>query len=129
MVSWVPTEYISEFFLISILELSQWRPDLADMCVGSLSVLIELLCLQKPLPYPNTLMGGVNTLLEQHLNLIKQQDEIYLNKLTEFLRTYTQKYWSQISKEAHHPANVFLKTLYSATIIRKYIEIEIQHVY
>lgn len=118
MVSWVPIEYISEYFLISILELSRWRPNLVDISVGSISVLIELLCLQKPLPYPNTLMGGINTLLEQHLNSIKQQDEMYINKLTEFLRTYIQKYWSQMSKETHL-TNAFLKTLYGATIISK----------
>lgn len=118
MIPWVPSECISEYFLISILELSYWRQNLADISVGSISVLIELMCLQRPLPYPNTLMGGVNTLLEQHLNTIKQQDELYINKLTEFLRTYIQKYWIQMSKETHL-SNAFLKTLFAATIISK----------
>lgn len=118
MIPWVPSECISEYFLISILELSYWRQNLADISVGSISVLIELMCLQKPLPYPNTLMGGVNSLLEQHLNTIKQQDELYINKLTEFLRTYIQKYWIQMSKETHL-SNAFLKTLFAATIISK----------
>lgn len=118
MVSWVPVHYISEYFFFSILELSHWRQHPPEIAVASMSVLIEILCLQKSLPYLNTLIVGINTLLEQHLHFLKQQDELYVNKFTELLRMYTRKCWIQISKEIHF-TNAFLKTLYCTTVISK----------
>ncbi|XP_030377942.1 exportin-6-A isoform X2 [Scaptodrosophila lebanonensis] len=114
LVSWIRTDLISEYFLMSILDLSQWRPAHEPISLGALSVLNELLYLQKPLPYAGTLMTGVSGLLEQH-NTTKQQSEMYSDKFRELLRLYTTKYAGKLLLEPELLES-FLKSLYDCTI-------------
>lgn len=100
---------------MSILDLSQWRQgDKEPISLAALSVLNELLYLQKPLPYAGTLMNGVSGLLEQH-NSTKQQSEMYSDKFRELLRLYSTKY---AGKLLHEPELLesFLDQLYRCTI-------------
>ncbi|XP_033237733.1 exportin-6-A isoform X1 [Drosophila pseudoobscura] len=113
LVSWIRTELISEYFLMSILDLSQWRPANEPISLAALSVLNELLYLQKPLPYAGTLMGGVSSLLEQH-NVNKQQSEMYSDKFRELLRLYTTKYAGKLMQEPE-VLETFLNQLYGCT--------------
>lgn len=114
LVSWTRTELISEYFLMSILDISQWRSAHQDLSLAGLSVLNELLYLQKSLPCSATLMNGVNVLLEQH-NTSKQQSEMYIDKFRELLRLYAVKYWQKMLQESS-VLEVFLKALYTCTI-------------
>ncbi|XP_075158622.1 exportin ellipsoid body open isoform X2 [Haematobia irritans] len=114
LVSWTRTELISEYFLMSILDMSQWRSAHQDLSLAGLSVLNELLYLQKSLPCSVTLMNGVNVLLEQH-NTSKQQSEMYIDKFRELLRLYAVKYWQKMLQESS-VLEVFLKSLYTCTI-------------
>ncbi|XP_023035186.1 exportin-6 isoform X1 [Drosophila willistoni] len=113
LVSWIRTELISEYFLMSILDLSQWRPGHEPISLASLSVLNEMLYLQKPLPYAGTLMSGVSSLLEQH-NGNKQQSEMYSDKFRELLRLYTTKYAAKLMQEPEL-LETFLNLLYGCT--------------
>ncbi|ALC48627.1 Exp6 [Drosophila busckii] len=113
LVSWIRTDLISEYFLMSILDLSQWRQDRELISLAALSVLNELLYLQKPLPYTGTLMSGVSGLLELH-NRTKQQSEMYTDKLRELLRLYSGKYAGKLYQqpELFEP---FIDLLYACT--------------
>ncbi|XP_020806625.1 exportin-6-A [Drosophila serrata] len=113
LVSWIRTELISEYFLMSILDLSQWRPAHEPISLAALSVLNELLYLQKPLPYAGTLMGGVSSLLEQHNNN-RRQSEMYSDKFRELLRLYTTKYAGKLMQEPEL-LETFLNLLYGCT--------------
>ncbi|KAH8420274.1 hypothetical protein KR009_008382, partial [Drosophila setifemur] len=113
LVSWIRTELISEYFLMSILDLSQWRPAHEPISLAALSVLNELLYLQKPLPYAGTLMGGVSSLLEQH-NSNRRQSEMYSDKFRELLRLYTTKYAGKLMQEPD-VLETFLNLLYGCT--------------
>lgn len=113
LVSWIRTELISEYFLMSILDLSQWRPAHEPISLAALSVLNELLYLQKPLPFPGPLMGGVTSLLEQHNNN-RRQSEMYSDKFRELLRLYTTKYAAKLMQEPDL-LETFLNLLYSCT--------------
>lgn len=114
LVSWIRTELISEYFLMSILDLSQWRQHKEPISLAALSVLNELLYLQKPLPYAGTLMNGVSGLLEQHNNT-KQQSEMYSDKFRELLRLYSTKYAGKLLQEPELLES-FLDQLYRCTI-------------
>ncbi|XP_018802628.1 PREDICTED: exportin-6 [Bactrocera latifrons] len=114
LVSWTRTELISEYFLMSILDLAQWRATQPDISLAALSVLNELLYLQKPLPHALTIMSGVNGLLEQH-NTTKHQSEMYADKFRELLRLYTDRYWSKMVQQ-NELLESFLKSLYCCTI-------------
>ncbi|KAH8234528.1 hypothetical protein KR038_008564, partial [Drosophila bunnanda] len=113
LVSWIRTELISEYFLMSILDLSQWRPANEPISLAALSVLNELLYLQKPLPYAGILMGGVSSLLEQHNNN-RRQSEMYSDKFRELLRLYTTKYAGKLMQEPEL-LETFLSLLYGCT--------------
>ncbi|KAH8266754.1 hypothetical protein KR026_005354, partial [Drosophila bipectinata] len=113
LVSWIRTELISEYFLMSILDLSQWRPNHEPISLAALSVLNELLYLQKPLPYAGTLMGGVSSLLEQH-NSNRRQSDMYGDKFRELLRLYSTKYAGKLMQEPD-VLETFLNLLYSCT--------------
>ncbi|XP_017048308.1 exportin-6-A [Drosophila ficusphila] len=113
LVSWIRTELISEYFLMSILDLSQWRPTHEPISLAALSVLNELLYLQKPLPFAGTLMGGVSSLLEQH-NSNRRQSEMYSDKFRELLRLYTTKYSGKLMQEPEL-LETFLNLLYGCT--------------
>ncbi|XP_039498961.1 exportin-6-A isoform X1 [Drosophila santomea] len=113
LVSWIRTELISEYFLMSILDLSQWRPAHEPISLAALSVLNELLYLQKPLPFAGPLMGGVTSLLEQHNNN-RRQSEMYSDKFRELLRLYTTKYAGKLMQEPDL-LETFLNLLYSCT--------------
>ncbi|XP_070075297.1 exportin-6 [Drosophila takahashii] len=113
LVSWIRTELISEYFLMSILDLSQWRPAHEPISLAALSVLNELLYLQKPLPFAGTLMGGVSSLLEQHNNN-RRQSEMYSDKFRELLRLYTTKYAGKLMQEPEL-LETFLNLLYGCT--------------
>ncbi|EDV45361.1 exportin-6-A [Drosophila erecta] len=113
LVSWIRTELISEYFLMSILDLSQWRPAHEPISLVALSVLNELLYLQKPLPFEGPLMGGVTSLLEQHNNN-RRQSEMYSDKFRELLRLYTKKYAGKLMQEPDL-LETFLNLLYSCT--------------
>ncbi|XP_016971893.1 exportin-6 isoform X1 [Drosophila rhopaloa] len=113
LVSWIRTELISEYFLMSILDLSQWRPAHEPISLAALSVLNELLYLQKPLPFAGTLMGGVSSLLEQH-NSNRRQSEMYSDKFRELLRLYTTKYAGKLMQEPEL-LETFLNLLYGCT--------------
>ncbi|XP_017067628.1 exportin-6 isoform X2 [Drosophila eugracilis] len=113
LVSWIRTELISEYFLMSILDLSQWRPTHELISLAALSVLNELLYLQKPLPFAGTLMGGVSSLLEQHNNN-RRQSEMYSDKFRELLRLYTTKYAGKLMQEPEL-LETFLNLLYGCT--------------
>ncbi|XP_037725213.1 exportin-6 [Drosophila subpulchrella] len=113
LVSWIRTELISEYFLMSILDLSQWRPAHEPISLAALSVLNELLYLQKPLPFAGTLMGGVSSLLEQHNNN-RRQSEMYCDKFRELLRLYTTKYSGKLMQEPEMLES-FLNLLYGCT--------------
>ncbi|KAH8289185.1 hypothetical protein KR054_001457, partial [Drosophila jambulina] len=117
LVSWIRTELISEYFLMSILDLSQWRPANEPISLAALSVLNELLYLQRPLPYAGTLMGGVSSLLEQHNNN-RRQSEMYSDKFRELLRLYTTKYAGKLMQEPEL-LETFLNLLYSCTTERE----------
>lgn len=99
---------------MSILDLSQWRQHKEPISLGALSVLNELLYLQKPLPYAGTLMNGVSGLLEQHNNT-KQQSEMYSDKFRELLRLYSTKYAGKLLQEPELLES-FLDQLYRCTI-------------
>lgn len=114
MVSWIRTDLISEYFLMSILDLSQWRQDKEAISLAALSVLNELLYLQKPLPYAGTLINGVSGLLEQH-NSTKHQSEMYSDKFRELLRLYSTKYAGKLLQETEMLES-FLDQLYRCTI-------------
>uniref|UniRef100_W8BEJ9 Exportin-6-B n=1 Tax=Ceratitis capitata TaxID=7213 RepID=W8BEJ9_CERCA len=116
LVSWTRTELISEYFLMSILDLAQWRATQPDIPLAALSVLNELMYLQKPLPHALTVMTGVNGLLEQH-NSTKHQSEIYTDKFRELLRLYTDRYWSKMVQQ-NELLESFLKSLYCFTITK-----------
>ncbi|EDV34703.2 uncharacterized protein Dana_GF20811 [Drosophila ananassae] len=113
LVSWIRTELISEYFLMSILDLSQWRPNHEPISLAALSVLNELLYLQKPLPYAGTLIGGVSSLLEQH-NGNRRQSEMYGDKFRELLRLYSTKYAGKLMQEPE-VLETFLNLLYTCT--------------
>nr|XP_032296302.1 exportin-6-B isoform X2 [Drosophila virilis] len=113
LVSWICTELISEYFLMSILDLSQWRQNNEPISLAALSVLNELLYLQKVLPFAGTLMNGVSGLLEQH-NRSKQQSEMYSDKFRELLRLYTTKYAAKLFQEPE-VLEPFLNQLYRCT--------------
>lgn len=113
LVSWIRTELISEYFLMSILDLSQWRPNHEPISLAALSVLNELLYLQKPLPYAGTLIGGVSSLLEQH-NGNRRQSEMYGDKFRELLRLYSTKYAGKLMQEPE-VLESFLNLLYTCT--------------
>ncbi|EDV91895.1 exportin-6-A [Drosophila grimshawi] len=113
LVSWIRTELISEYFLMSILDLSQWRHNNEPISLAALSVLNELLYLQKPLPYAATLMNGVSGLLELH-NRSKQQSEMYSDKFRELLRLYSTKYAGKLLQEPEMLES-FLEQLYRCT--------------
>ncbi|XP_054729578.1 exportin-6 [Anastrepha obliqua] len=114
LVSWTRTELISEYFLMSILDLAQWRASQPHISLAALSVLNELMYLQKPLPHTLTMMTGVNGLLEQH-NTTKQQSEMYADKFRELLRLYADRYWSKMVQH-NDLLESFLKSLYCCTI-------------
>ncbi|XP_067642019.1 exportin-6 [Eurosta solidaginis] len=114
LVSWTRTELISEYFLMSILDLAQWRASQPETSLAALSVLNELMYLQKPLPHALTMMTGVNGLLEQH-NTTKQQSEMYADKFRELLRLYTDRYWSKMVQQ-NDLLESFVKSLYCCTI-------------
>ncbi|KAL7744718.1 hypothetical protein ACLKA6_017212 [Drosophila palustris] len=113
LVSWIRTDLISEYFLMSILDLSQWRQDKEPISLAALSVLNELLYLQKPLPYAGTLINGVSGLLEQH-NSTKHQSEMYSDKFRELLRLYSTKYAGKLLQEPEMLES-FLDQLYRCT--------------
>lgn len=117
LVSWIRTDLISEYFLMSILDISQWRSSHQELSLAGLSVLNELLYLQKSLPYSVTLMSGINVLLDQH-NTSKQQSEMYIDKFRELLRLYATKYWLKMLQEPT-VLDGFLKSLYCCTVFRK----------
>lgn len=102
---------------MSILDLAQWRASQPDISLAALSVLNELLYLQKPLPHALTIMSGVNGLLEQH-NTTKHQSEMYADKFRELLRLYTDRYWSKMVQQ-NDLLESFLKSLYCCTISSK----------
>ena len=118
LVSWIRTEHISEYFLLSILDLAQWRLSHEEISLAALSVLNELLYLQKSLPHTNALMSGVNSLLDSH-NAVQNQNEIYVDKFRELLRWYSVKYWPKLIQE-NEMLERFLKSLYCCTIASKY---------
>ncbi|TDG41825.1 hypothetical protein AWZ03_011754 [Drosophila navojoa] len=113
LVSWIRTDLISEYFLMSIIDLSQWRQANENISLGALSVLNELLYLQKPLPFAFTLMNGVSGLLEQH-NSVKHQSEMYSDKFRELLRLYSTKYAGKMMQEPEM-LDSFLDQLYRCT--------------
>lgn len=98
---------------MSILDLSQWRQNNEPISLAALSVLNELLYLQKVLPFAGTLMNGVSGLLEQH-NRSKQQSEMYSDKFRELLRLYTTKYAAKLFQEPE-VLEPFLNQLYRCT--------------
>ncbi|XP_037936402.1 exportin-6 [Teleopsis dalmanni] len=116
LVSWISTDLISEYLLMSILDLSQWRVHHQSVSLAGLAVLNELLYLQKSLPHTKTLMTGINGLLEQH-NTTKLQSEMYIDKFRELLRLYTIKYWPKMIED-NDILEPFLKSLYCCTISR-----------
>ena len=118
LVSWIRTEHISEYFLLSILDLAQWRLSHEEISLAALSVLNELLYLQKSLPHTNALMSCVNSLLDSH-NAVQNQNEIYVDKFRELLRWYSVKYWPKLIQE-NEMLERFLKSLYCCTIASKY---------
>ncbi|XP_017472110.1 PREDICTED: exportin-6 [Rhagoletis zephyria] len=99
---------------MSILDLAQWRASQPDISLAALSVLNELMYLQKPLPHALTMMTGINGLLEQH-NTAKHQSEMYTDKFRELLRLYTDRYWSKMLQQ-NDLLESFLKSLYCCTI-------------
>ncbi|KAL9929157.1 exportin-6-like [Glossina fuscipes fuscipes] len=117
LVSWMNTDLLSEYFFMSILDLSQWRSNRQDISLNGLSVLNELLYLQKPLPFSNILMSGVNGLLDQYHSSNKQHDEMYTDKFRELLRLYAIKYWPRMLGDLE-VLEAFLNSLYSWTIHR-----------
>lgn len=117
-VSWIRIDMLSEYFLMSILDISQWRSAHHELSLAGLSVLNELLYLQKSLPFNVTLMSGINVLLDQH-NTSKQQSEMYIDKFRELLRLYTVKYWPNMLQESS-VLEGFLKSLYCCTVFRKF---------
>lgn len=104
---------------MSILDISQWRSTHQEVSLAGLSVLNELLYLQKSLPHSVTLMTGINALLDQH-NSSKQQSEMYIDKFRELLRLYAFKYWPKMLQESI-VLEGFLKSLYFCTVFRKYL--------
>ncbi|KAL9880958.1 exportin-6-like isoform X1 [Glossina fuscipes] len=117
LVSWMNTDLLSEYFFMSILDLSQWRSNRQDISLNGLSVLNELLYLQKPLPFSNILMSGVNGLLDQYHSSNKQHDEMYTDKFRELLRLYAIKYWPRMLDDLE-VLEAFLNSLYCWTIHR-----------
>lgn len=120
LVSWMNNDLLSEYFFMSILDLSQWRSTRQDISLNGLSVLNELLYLQKPLPFSNILMSGVNGLLDQYHSSNKQHDEMYTDKFRELLRLYAIKYWPRMLDDLE-VLEAFLNSLYCWTIHSKYL--------
>lgn len=102
---------------MSILDISQWRSSHQDLSLAGLTVLNELLYLQKSLPHNFNLMSSINVLLDQH-NTSKQQSEMYIDKFRELLRLYAAKYWPKMLQESS-VLDAFLKSLYGCTVLRK----------
>lgn len=118
LTSWISTDLITQSLLWNIFDLAQWRTTHQSISLATLSVINELLYLQKPLPHAQILMAGVKTLLEQHIS-DKCQGEMYVDKFRELLRSYTIKYWPKILQDSV-TLEAFLKALYLTTVFSKF---------